>query len=195
MWYNIIIDWHYSYINGVPKMNNPQALNSIDILIGKHIVSYQSNNKELVNKLNTGLKNLVYPQFAAELAAENALKEIGISNNESKLVKIDNTHWKLIFPPEKTEIKNNISPENLTEFLQFESNFYDFYRFSSLVKDILIYPSNISIPYDTEMQIIYTSYRNLSWLENSDLSPYEQQLNHIKNDMNLIHQLKSANEA
>ena len=82
-------------------------------------------------------------------------------------------------------------------FKEFESKYYDFYRFSSLVRDLLIIPNNYRIPYDIEMKIIYTSYITIDWelLElNSNLTPYDLQERHIKNDANLFNALFACNE-
>lgn len=42
----------------------------------------------------------------------------------------------------------------MLNFAEFESENYDFYRFSRLVIDVLIVPNNFSIPYDIELEII-----------------------------------------
>ena len=82
-------------------------------------------------------------------------------------------------------------------FRNFESKYYDFYRFSSLVKDLIINFYDLSIPYDIEMKIIYDSYLTVdeSLLEkDSNLDPYYLHVNHIKKDITLLKNLLKANE-
>lgn len=84
---------------------------------------------------------------------------------------------------------------DLNNFRHFEQQYYDFYRFSSLVKDLLIYPNNLSIPYDIEMQIIHESFITVPPLEDdSDLTPYEQAVEFIQSNAVLLSKLKEANE-
>ena len=83
------------------------------------------------------------------------------------------------------------------KFKKFESKYYDFYRFSSLVKDILIVPNNISIPYDVEMLLIFKSYKSVDWnllSTNKDLNPYDMQVDHINSDTTLHLNLIQFNE-
>ncbi len=83
------------------------------------------------------------------------------------------------------------------KFKKFESKYYDFYRFSSLVKDILIVPNNISIPYDIEMKIIYKSYKLFDYsplFSDHNLNPYDLQVKHIESDMVLLETLIKSNE-
>ena len=83
------------------------------------------------------------------------------------------------------------------KFKKFESKYYDFYRFSSLVKDILIVPNNISIPYDVEMKLIFKSYKSVDWnllSTNKDLNPYDMQVDHINSDTTLHLNLIQFNE-
>lgn len=81
------------------------------------------------------------------------------------------------------------------KFKKFESKYYDFYRFSSLVKDLLIVPNNLSIPYDIEMEIIFKSYKTVNWkLLEKDLNPYDMQVDHINSDTTLHLNLIQFNE-
>lgn len=83
------------------------------------------------------------------------------------------------------------------KFKKFESKYYDFYRFSSLVKDILIVPNNIFIPYDVEMLLIFKSYKSVDWnllSTNKDLNPYDMQVDHINSDTTLHLNLIQFNE-
>lgn len=85
----------------------------------------------------------------------------------------------------------------MMKFKKFESKYYDFYRFSSLVKDILIVPNNISIPYDVEMKLIFKSYKSVDWnllSTNKDLNPYDMQVDHINSDTTLHLNLIQFNE-
>lgn len=80
-------------------------------------------------------------------------------------------------------------------FKKFESKYYDFYRFSSLVKDLISNPRNISIPYDLEMQIIYKSYKRYNALKlNSILTPYDLHVEYIESDKKLLKDLIKYNE-
>lgn len=75
------------------------------------------------------------------------------------------------------------------KFKKFESKYYDFYLFSSLVKSIITVPNKLSVPYDIEMKIIYSSYKKINWnlLEvDLTLSPYDLFVNHIKLDLKLV---------
>lgn len=76
------------------------------------------------------------------------------------------------------------------DFKSFETKYYDFYRFSSLVKDLIIIPKKISIPYDIEMKIIFNSYSRSLLKINS----YELQVNYINKDTELLKELEKYNE-
>lgn len=76
-----------------------------DILISKAHVQYEDslhNKKELC----TGMKNnLVYSQFAAEIAAEKVLSEFSIPEDKAILCKVDNANWKLIISMDDINFK------------------------------------------------------------------------------------------
>lgn len=175
-------------------MNNPNVSSIINITIDKKIVSWKMQDQATSKQINTGLKNLVYPQFAAELAAESVLKEIGILQRNSKLLKIDNNHWDLVILSDKS-VKKMDNIQDKSAYSLLEAEYYDFYRFSALVKDIIIVPNKMSIPYDIEMEIIYQSYMSLPELLDDQLTPYENQEIHIKNDFKLREQLSNADES
>lgn len=175
-------------------MNTLQASNIIEITIQKSLVSYKMKDDSLETSINTGLKNLVYPQFAAELAAENVLAKIGVLEKNAKLLKIDNSHWKLILSESDFVKESNSKINSEKEFTLFESQNYDFYLFSSLVKDVIINPNNIAIPYDMEMKIIYDSYMRLPEFTDEDSNPYDHKVAHIKSDKILEEDLYSTNE-
>lgn len=84
---------------------------------------------------------------------------------------------------------------DINNFRHLEQTFYDFYRFASLVKDLVIHPNNLKIPYDTEMEIIHQSYIKVPPLEDgSDLTPYNNAVAHIQSDTTLLKNLQDANE-
>lgn len=75
------------------------------------------------------------------------------------------------------------------KFKKFESKYYDFYLFSSLVKSLVTVPNKLSVPYDIEMKIIYSSYKKINWSlleEDLNLSPYDLLVKHIKEDFKLV---------
>ena len=78
-------------------------------------------------------------------------------------------------------------------FSEYESENYDFYRFSRLVIDVLIVPNNFFIPYDIELEIIYKVYSKFEY--SKDLkNPYDEQLEYISSNKELLLRLQAANE-
>ncbi len=172
-------------------MNISKSTQVVNITVGKSAVSYQMLGSPTQKQVCTGLKNLQYPQFAAEFAADHVIKEIGALENNTKLVKVDNSHWKLLI--NTGDSKSAFDGNLFANFKIFESMCYDFYRFSSLVKDMLIHPQKISIPYDIEMKIVYESYMRVPELGENE-TPYDQHVAHIENDQLLNEQLIRSNE-
>lgn len=74
-----------------------------------------------------------------------------------------------------------------------KNNDYDFYRFTSLVKDILLEPNNLWVPYDTQHEIILKYYGDFNYSEGVE-DPYEEQVSFIKNNEKLFSALYEANE-
>lgn len=70
---------------------------------------------------------------------------------------------------------------------------YDFYRFTSLVKDLIIHKNNMSIPYDTEHEIVSAAYARFQY-QDIDMNPYDEQVKFIENNANLFNELVAANE-
>lgn len=70
---------------------------------------------------------------------------------------------------------------------------YDFYRFTSLVKDLIIHKNNMSIPYDTEHEIISAAYARFQYRD-INMNPYDEQVKFINSDSGLMLALINANE-
>lgn len=70
---------------------------------------------------------------------------------------------------------------------------YDFYRFTSLVKDLIIHKNNMSIPYDIEHEIISAAYARFQY-QDIDMTPYDEQVKFIQSDSDLMLALINANE-
>lgn len=81
----------------------------------------------------------------------------------------------------------------MLNFADFESENYDFYRFSRLVVDVLIQPNNFFIPYDIELEIIYRAYLKFEYSQNL-VNPYEEQLEFISSNKELLLKLQASNE-
>ena len=78
-----------------------------------------------------------------------------------------------------------------------KNNDYDFYRFASLVKDLIIHKNNMSIPYDIEHEIISAAYARFQYQDihqNINTTPYDEQVNFIQSDSGLMLALINANE-
>lgn len=74
-----------------------------------------------------------------------------------------------------------------------KNNDYDFYRFTSLVKDLIIHKNNMWIPYDIEHEIISAAYARFQY-QDIDMNPYDEQVNFIQSDSGLMLALINANE-
>lgn len=84
---------------------------------------------------------------------------------------------------------------NVSDFSSFEKIHYSFHLFSSLVKDLVIKRLDLSVPYDTEMQIIHKSYCSMPELaDDSKVTPYEHAVIHINSDAQLEQALKQASD-
>ena len=81
----------------------------------------------------------------------------------------------------------------MLNFADFESENYDFYRFSRLVVDVLIQPNNFFIPYDIELEIIYRAYLKFEYSQNL-VNPYQEQLEFISSNKELLLKLQASNE-
>ena len=82
----------------------------------------------------------------------------------------------------------------MNKFNQFLSEYYDFYRFSRIVHDILIVPNNFNIPYDIEMQVIYKAYDKFNFIDNGVNNPYDEQVAYIDSSKELLLDLQASNE-
>lgn len=82
----------------------------------------------------------------------------------------------------------------MNKFNQFESKYYDFYKFTRLVVDLLIIPNNFSIPYDIEMELIYKAYVKHEFLDNGNNNPYDEMVAYIDSSKELLLDLQASNE-
>ena len=81
----------------------------------------------------------------------------------------------------------------MLNFAEFESENYDFYRFSRLVIDVLIVPNNFFIPYDIELEIIYKAYSKFEYSQDLK-NTYDEQLEYIVSNKDLLLKLQASNE-
>ena len=81
----------------------------------------------------------------------------------------------------------------MQDFETYESEHYDFYRFSRLIIDVLINHHEFSIPYDTELEILHKAYQRFNYSDNL-IDPYNEQLEFISGDIELLRDLQAANE-
>ena len=81
----------------------------------------------------------------------------------------------------------------MQNFNQYESENYDFYRFTRLVIDTLIKDNNFCIPYDMELEIIYKAYLRFEYSEEST-NPYQEQVDFVLTDKKLLLDLQASNE-
>lgn len=82
---------------------------------------------------------------------------------------------------------------NMKDFKTYESEHYDFYRFSRLVIDVVIDHHKFSIPYDIELEILYKAYLRFKY-SNNLADPYKEQLEFISSDIELLRDLQASNE-
>lgn len=81
----------------------------------------------------------------------------------------------------------------MLNFNQYESEHYDFYRFTRLVIDIVITPNNFNIPYDVEMKDIYSAYNRFEYSDNCN-DPYAEMVEFISSDKELLLSLQASND-
>ena len=119
-------------------------------------------------------------------------------NDESDLTNDDRIHiFKTILAGSSDlslDLFKDVCSEYDVDFNQLnKNNDYDFYRFASLVKDLIIHKNNMSIPYDIEHEIISTAYDRFQY-QDIDMTPYDEQVNFIQSDSGLMLALINANE-
>ena len=123
-------------------------------------------------------------------------------NDESDLTPDDRIHiFKTILAGSSDvtlDLFKGVCSEYNVDFNQLnKNNDYDFYRFASLVKDLIIHKNNMSIPYDTEHEIISAAYDCFQYQDihqDTNTNPYDEQVKFIENNANLFNELVAANE-
>ena len=157
------------------------------ILLDKH--SYQ---------INTGRKNQPSPKLTRNIVTAYLSKP----NDESDLTPDDRIHiFKTILAGSSDvtlDLFKDVCSEYDVDFNQLnKNNDYDFYRFTSLVKDLIIHKNNMSIPYDIEHEIISAAYARFQYQDihqDTNTNPYDEQVKFIESDSGLMLALIFANE-
>ena len=149
-------------------------------------------------QINTGRKNQPSPKLTRNIVTAYLSKP----NDESDLTNDDRIHiFKTILTGSSDlslDLFKDVCSEYDVDFNQLnKNNDYDFYRFTSLVKDLIIHKNNMSIPYDIEHEIISSAYRRFQYKDihqDIDMNPYDEQVKFINSDTNLMLVLLKANE-
>ena len=123
-------------------------------------------------------------------------------NDESDLTNDDRIHiFKTILAGSSDvtlDLFKDVCSEYDVDFNQLnKNNDYDFYRFVSLVKDLIIHKNNMAIPYDIEHEIISAAYARFQYQDihqDTNTTPYDEQVKFIENNANLFNELVAANE-
>ena len=145
-------------------------------------------------QINTGRKNQPSPKLTRNIVTAYLSKP----NDESDLTNDDRIHiFKTILAGSSDvtlDLFKDVCSEYDVDFNQLnKNNDYDFYRFTSLVKDLIIHKNNMSIPYDIEHEIISAAYDRFQY-QDIDMNPYDEQVKFIENNANLFNELVAANE-
>ena len=145
-------------------------------------------------QINTGRKNQPSPRLTRNIVTAYLSKP----NDESDLTNDDRIHiFKTILAGSSDvtlDLFKDVCSEYDVDFNQLnKNNDYDFYRFTSLVKDLIIHKNNMSIPYDIEHEIISAAYARFQYRD-IDMTPYDEQVKFINSDTNLMLVLLKANE-
>ena len=145
-------------------------------------------------QINTGRKNQPSPKLTRNIVTAYLSKP----NDESDLTPDDRIHiFKTILAGSSDvtlDLFKDVCSEYDVDFNQLnKNNDYDFYRFASLVKDLIIHKNNMSIPYDIEHEIISAAYARFQY-QDIDMTPYDEQVNFIQSDSGLMLALINANE-
>ena len=157
------------------------------ILLNKH--SYQ---------INTDRKNQPSPKLTRNIVTAYLSKP----NDESDLTPDDRIQiFKTILAGSSDvtlDLFKDVCSEYDVDFNQLnKNNDYDFYRFVSLVKDLIIHKNNMSIPYDIEHEIISAAYARFQYQDihqDTNTTPYDEQVKFINSDSGLMLALIFANE-
>ena len=157
------------------------------ILLNKH--SYQ---------INTDRKNQPSPKLTRNIVTAYLSKP----NDESDLTPDDRIQiFKTILAGSSDvtlDLFKDVCSEYDVDFNQLnKNNDYDFYRFVSLVKDLIIHKNNMAIPYDIEHEIISAAYARFQYQDihqDTNTTPYDEQVKFINSDSGLMLALIFANE-
>lgn len=149
-------------------------------------------------QINTGRKNQPSPKLTRNIVTAYLSKP----NDESDLTPDDRIQiFKTILAGSSDvtlDLFKGVCSEYDVDFNQLnKNNDYDFYRFASLVKDLIIHKNNMSIPYDTEHEIISAAYARFQYQDihqDTNTNPYDEQVKFIENNANLFNELVAANE-
>lgn len=145
-------------------------------------------------QINTGRKNQPSPKLTRNIVTAYLSKP----NDESDLTPDDRIHIFKITLAGSSDVTldlfKDVCSEYDVDFNQLnKNNDYDFYRFTSLVKDLIIHKNNMSIPYDIEHEIISAAYARFQY-QDIDMTPYDEQVKFIENNANLFNELVASNE-
>ena len=145
-------------------------------------------------RILTDQKNQPSPKLTRNIVTAYLSKP----NDESDLTNDDRIHiFKTILAGSSDlslDLFKDVCSEYDVDFNQLnKNNDYDFYRFTSLVKDLIIHKNNMSIPYDIEHEIISAAYARFQY-QDIDMTPYDEQVNFIQSDSGLMLALINANE-
>ena len=149
-------------------------------------------------QINTGRKNQPSPKLTRNIVTAYLSKP----NDESDLTPDDRIHiFKTILAGSSDlslDLFKDVCSEYDVDFNQLnKNNDYDFYRFASLVKDLIIHKNNMSIPYDIEHEIISAAYARFQYQDihqDTNTNPYDEQVKFIESDSGLMLALIFANE-
>ena len=149
-------------------------------------------------RILTDQKNQPSPKLTRNIVTAYLSKP----NDESDLTPDDRIHiFKTILAGSSDlslDLFKDVCSEYDVDFNQLnKNNDYDFYRFASLVKDLIIHKNNMSIPYDIEHEIISAAYARFQYQDihqDINTTPYDEQVNFIQSDSGLMLALINANE-
>ena len=149
-------------------------------------------------QIHTNRKNQPSPKLTRNIVTAYLSKP----NDESDLTNDDRIHiFKTILAGSSDvtlDLFKDVCSEYDVDFNQLnKNNDYDFYRFTSLVKDLIIHKNNMSIPYDIEPEIISAAYDRFQYQDihqDTNTNPYDEQVKFINSDSGLMLALIFANE-
>ena len=149
-------------------------------------------------RILTDQKNQPSPKLTRNIVTAYLSKP----NDESDLTPDDRIHiFKTILTGSSDlslDLFKDVCSEYGVDFNQLNrNNDYAFYRFTSLVKDLIIHKNNMSIPYDIEHEIVSAAYDRFQYKDihqDTNTTPYDEQVNFIQSDSGLMLALINANE-